>query len=147
LRVTRPGGVVAARDPDYGGAMWLPADPRLERWRDVYVAVAEDNGADPFAGRRLLARAHEAGARDVTPSASIWCHSTPDQRAWWGGMWADRILDSKIAEQATGGGHATRANLERISQAWRAWAVNPDGWFAIPHGEIVCHRPVPARIT
>lgn len=138
LRVTRPGGVVAVRDADYGGAMWWPEDPWLERWREVYVAVARDNGADPYAGRRLLARAHEAGAARVTPSASIWCHATPEERAWWGGMWADRILHSRIAEQAVAGGHATPADLEQISQAWRAWAVDPDGWFAIPHGEIVC---------
>ncbi|MFZ0215066.1 MAG: methyltransferase domain-containing protein [Candidatus Dormiibacterota bacterium] len=138
LRVTRRGGIVAARDGDYGGAMWWPRDPRLMRWLEVYRAVARGNGAEPDNGRRLLALAHAAGASDVTPSASIWCHATPDERAWWGGMWADRILDSRIAEQAIGGGLATRGELEAISAGWREWTENPDGWFAIPHGEILC---------
>lgn len=138
LRVVRPGGVVAARDSDYAGAMWWPADPRLDRWLEVYRAVARGNGAEPDGGRRLMAWAHAAGAADVTPSASIWCHSTPAERAWWGGMWADRILDSRIAEQAVAGGHATRSELQDISAAWREWADHPDGWFAIPHGEILC---------
>jgi 2-polyprenyl-3-methyl-5-hydroxy-6-metoxy-1,4-benzoquinol methylase len=138
LRVTRPGGFVAVRDTDYAGCMWWPADPRLDRWLQVYRAVAHGNGAEPDAGRRLLAWAHAAGAGDVTPSASIWCHSTPNERAWWGGMWADRILGSRIAEQAVEGGHATRAELEDISSAWRRWAADPDGWFAIPHGEVLC---------
>ncbi|MGH3094709.1 MAG: class I SAM-dependent methyltransferase, partial [Streptosporangiales bacterium] len=40
LRVVRPGGVVAARDTDYAGAMWWPADPRLDRWLELYRAVA-----------------------------------------------------------------------------------------------------------
>jgi SAM-dependent methyltransferase len=137
LRVVRPGGVVAARDTDYAGAMWWPDDPRLDRWLEVYRAVARANGAEPDAGRRLLSWALAAGADHVTPSASIWCHSTPRDRAWWGGMWADRILHSRIAEQALDGGHATRDELGGISAAWREWAERPDGWFAIPHGEIL----------
>jgi 2-polyprenyl-3-methyl-5-hydroxy-6-metoxy-1,4-benzoquinol methylase len=141
LRVARTGGVVAARDTDYAAATWWPADPRLDRWLEIYRAVARGNGAEPDAGRRLLAWAHAAGATDVTPSASIWCHATPSERAWWGGLWADRILDSRIAEQAVDGGHATRAELEGISAAWREWAEHPDGWFAIQHGEILCRVP------
>jgi len=35
-------------------------------------------------------------------------------------------------------GLATVAQLEEISAAWRAWAVAPDGWLAIQHGEIIC---------
>ncbi|MGH3623544.1 MAG: methyltransferase domain-containing protein [Sciscionella sp.] len=139
LRVARRGGVVAARDTDYAGAMWWPPDPRLDRWLELYRAVARGNGAEPDAGRRLLAWAHAAGASTVTPSASIWCHSTPAERAWWGGLWAARILDSRIAEQAIEGGYATRAELVAISAAWRDWAEHRDGWFAIPHGEILCH--------
>ena len=141
LRATRPGGVVAARDTDYAAAAWWPADPWLDRWREVYTAVARGNDTEPDAGRRVMAWAHAAGATDVTPSASIWCHSTPAERAWWGGMWAERILDSRIAEQALEGGHATRSELEEISAAWRKWADDPDGWFAIPHGEVLCRVP------
>jgi len=74
----------------------------------------------------------------VTPSASVWCYATPDDRAWWGGMWADRILTSAITHQAVDGGHADRAELEEISRAWREWAENDDGWFLVPHGEVVC---------
>jgi SAM-dependent methyltransferase len=139
LRVCRPGGVVAARDADYAGMTWYPPDPRLERWLEIYHAVARGNGAEPDAGRRLLAWAHAAGASDVTPSASVWCHAGPEGRAFWGGMWAERILKSSIAEQALSAGHATRAELQEISAAWRAWAEHPDGWFLIPHGEVLCH--------
>lgn len=139
LGLVGSGGVVAARDTDYGGALWWPADARLDRWLQIYRAVAHDNGSEPDAGRRLQAWAHAAGAATVTPSASIWCHSTPEERAWWGGMWAERIVHSRIAEQAVAYGHATNEELEDISQAWLAWAGHPDGWFAIPHGEILCH--------
>ncbi|SDP37861.1 Methyltransferase domain-containing protein [Actinopolyspora xinjiangensis] len=141
LRVVRPEGVVAVRDTDYAGAIWWPADERLDRWLEVYRSVARANGTEPDAGRRLLSWAHTAGAVGVTPSASIWCHATPEERAWWGGMWADRMLGSRITEQAVAGGHATREELSAISTAWREWARHPDGWFALPHGEVLCHTP------
>ena len=140
LRVCRPDGVVAARDADYAAMTWYPADPRLDRWLAVYRAVAHGNGAEPDAGRRLLAWAHAAGAGAVTPTASVWCYATPEDRAWWGGMWADRILTSDITRQAVDGGHADLVELQEISRAWREWAAHDDGWFLIPHGEIVC-RP------
>lgn len=76
LHLARPGGVVAARDTDYAAALWWPADPRLDRWLQIYRAVAHSNGTEPDAGRRLLVWAHAAGANMVTPSASIWCHRT-----------------------------------------------------------------------
>jgi len=141
LRATRPAGVLAARDADYAAAAFWPADPRLDRWLEIYRAVAHDNGTEPDAGRRLMAWARSAGAGDVTPSASIWCHATPEQRAWWGGQWAERIISSTIAERAITNGRATTAELADISTAWTEWAEHPDGWFAIPHGEILCRVP------
>ena len=76
-RVCRPGGVVAARDADYAAMTWYPQDSRLDRWQQLYHQVAVDNGAEPDAGRRLLAWAHRAGYTDVSCSASVWCYSHP----------------------------------------------------------------------
>ena len=101
-------------------------------------AGTDDDEAEPDAARHLLAWAHAAGAGAVRPSASVWCYATPGDRAWWGGMWADRIVSSAIAGQAVEGGHADADELRAISAAWREWAEQPDGWFAILHGEIVC---------
>jgi ubiquinone/menaquinone biosynthesis C-methylase UbiE len=142
LRVCRSDGVVAARDADYAAMTWYPADPSLDRWLEIYRAVAHGNGAEPDAGRRMLAWARAAGAAEVTPTASVWCYATPEERQWWGGMWADRILTSAITRQAVDGGHADLAELQEISAAWRRWAADDDGWFLIPHGEVVC-RPAP----
>ncbi len=137
LRVGRR--LVAARDADYAAMTWYPADPQLDRWLEIYRAVAHGNGAEPDAGRRMLAWAHAAGAADVTPSTSVWSYSTPAERAWWGGLWADRILTSSITQQAVDGGHATADELADISEAWERWAADEDGWFAIVHGEVLLH--------
>jgi ubiquinone/menaquinone biosynthesis C-methylase UbiE len=141
LRVTRPGGLVATRDCDYAGIVHHPHDPRLDRWLAIYRAVAHAHGTEPDAGRRVLEWAHAAGAVDVTPSASIWVFATPEERAWWGGQWAERIVDSTIAERALAGGFAAAEELADIADAWRAWAAHPDGWFSIPHGEVLIRVP------
>jgi SAM-dependent methyltransferase len=137
-RVCRPGGVVAARDADYAGFIWYPRDPALDLWLDLYEKAARANRGEPDAGRHLLSWALAAGFDDITPTGSLWCYATPATREWWGGMWADRILHSDLPRDLLVSGSATAAQLEEISAAWRAWAAAPDGWLAIPHGEVLC---------
>lgn len=137
-RVCAPGGIVAARDADYAGFTWYPELPALNLWRDLYRRAARANRGEPDAGRRLLSWAQRAGFTDITPTGSLWCYATDATRQWWGGMWADRILHSRITEDLLRLGLATTAQLEEISAAWRQWAAAPDGWIAIPHGEIIC---------
>jgi ubiquinone/menaquinone biosynthesis C-methylase UbiE len=137
-RVCRPGGVVAARDADYAGFIWFPRLPALDLWRELYSKAARANRGEPDAGRRLLSWARAAGFADVTATGSLWSYATAATREWWGGMWAHRILGSGVARELLGLGLATTAQLEEISAAWRAWAVAPDGWLSIPHGEILC---------
>lgn len=137
-RVARPGGVVAARDADYAGFIWFPLLPELDQWLQLYRDAARANGGEPDAGRRLLSWARAAGFEDVSATASTWCYATPEERAWWGGMWADRIVESALARQLVDSGMATVADLETISRAWQRWAEDGDGWFLVPHGEILC---------
>jgi ubiquinone/menaquinone biosynthesis C-methylase UbiE len=137
-RVTKPGGLIAARDVDYGGMDWYPDSPVLDEWQQLYLAVARGNGGDPRAGRRLHVWARKAGCTDVTCSSSNWTYATEAERAWWGGLWADRTVKSSYAANATEGGYATAEDLERIAEGWRAWAVDEDGWWLCPHGEILC---------
>jgi SAM-dependent methyltransferase len=138
-RVTRPGGVIAVRDADYAAFAWYPRLPVLDRWLALYDAAARANGGEPDAGRHLLAWAHAAGLTDLTATATTWCFATPETRAWWGGMWADRITDSALSRQLLGEGRATSGELAAIAEGWRAWAADPDGWISIPHGELVVH--------
>ena len=139
-RVCRPGGTVAARDSDYAAFTWYPALPELDEWLALYRRLAREAGGEPDAGRRLLSWARAAGFTEVVATSSTWCFATPADRAWWGGMWADRIRESAVARRAVESGAATTADLERISGAWRRWAEAEDGWLSILHGEIRC-RP------
>jgi len=136
-RVCRPGGVVAVRDVDYATFTWFPADPGLDRWLELYAAVARANGAEPDAGRRLRAWAHAAGLRDLTATASAWCYAAPEERTWWGDSWAGRATSSSFAEQAVAYGLATPDRLDELAGAWRAWRDAEDGWLGMMHGELL----------
>jgi SAM-dependent methyltransferase len=136
-RVCRPGGLVAARDGDYPGFRWFPEEPAMDRSVAAYGALTRRNGANWDAGRRLLAWAHEAGLEQVTPTASVWCFATPEDRSWWGGLWADRFSSSVMSDQLLEHGLADRADLDAFAAGWRRWAASPDGWFAVLHGEIL----------
>ena len=136
-RVCRPGGLVAVRDVDYATFTWFPANPGLDRWLELYYAVARANDAEPDAGRRLLSWAHAAGLRDTVATTSAWCYATPAEREWWGRSWAGRATGSAFAEQALAYGLATPGELREIADAWLAWAAADDGWLSMTHGELL----------
>lgn len=136
----RLGALVAARDSDYAAFTWFPASPSLDRWREVYLEVTRRNGAEANAGRHLLRWAHAAGFRDVTYTASVWTFATPEDRSWWSGVWADRCIESSFAQQAVEEGLASRDEMAALAEGWRAWALEDDGVFVVPSGEILCRR-------
>jgi SAM-dependent methyltransferase len=137
-RVCKPGGIIAVREADFGGMVWHPHLPELNAWRELYDRVARANGGEPDAGRQLHIWARQAGLTDVTSSSSTWCYASPQERAWWSGLWAERTTESSYAGIAVEGGHATRGDLQQIAAAWREWGTQQDGWFSVLNGEILC---------
>lgn len=138
-RVARPGGLVAVRDADYAAMTWYPASAGLDAWLALYREVAMADGAEPDAGRRLRAWALAAGfdPEGLAAGAGTTCYATPAERAWWSGLWAERITGSDVARHAMAHGLADDVTLEALGAAWLAWGQEPDGWFAVLHGELV----------
>ena len=65
-RVTKPGGLIAVRDADYGGMIWYPELPVLDDWLALYHKVARGNGGEPDAGAACTPGPRQAGLTDVT---------------------------------------------------------------------------------
>jgi SAM-dependent methyltransferase len=139
-RVVDPAGLVAVRDSDYGGFVWAPDDPLLDRWLALYHDVTARNRADADAGRRLVGWARAAGFREVTASSSTWTFAEAADRRWWGDLWADRMEQSAVADQAREYGLTDDAELAAIAAAFRRWAEEDDGCFIVLHGEVLA-RP------
>ena len=118
---------------------WFPGDPLLDRWLSIYREVARANGGEPDAGRRLLAWGRAAGFAEVDPvGIGVVLRDSH----------GPRLVGRPVGRPGHGlglrgrGGRtrasAIAAELGRIADAWRSWAVEPDGWFSVLHGEIVC---------
>ena len=138
-RVAKPGGIVATRENDHGGMVWWPASKGMDEWSEGYEKVARANGGEPNAGRRLHVWAKKAGypPESLTLSVGTWCFYTPEDRAWWGGLWADRTLSSNFASTALKHGIYTQEGLEKAAEAWRQWRADEDGWCTLIHGELI----------
>src|SRR5215472_6532427 len=140
-RVLRPGGAVAVRDGDYGTFALAPADPRLDRWLEIYRQITTQNQAQSNAGRHLPGWVQSAGFTDNRVTSSTWTFADPESREWWGAMWADRGRQSSYADQAVAYRLADREELDAIADAWGAWAAQPDGIFVALSVEVVARRP------
>ncbi len=137
-RVRTADGIVAARDVDYGACFWFPDSEGLDRWLELIRAVYRSNNTEPDAGRRLKSWARSAGYAEIDSTASVWGFNSEADREWWGSMWETRILQSALAVDAIDAGLAHQDDLIDISRAWRDWINEPDGWLAMPHGEVIC---------
>ncbi len=138
-RVAKPGGVVAVRESDYAAMAWYPSLPGLTEWNLLYHEVTQAYGFEADAGRRLFAWFQEAGfdVAGLLPSSSTWCYATPEAREWWGGLWAERCIESNFAVQAKEAGLADDVALESLAHDWHQWAKDPGGWFSVLHGEVI----------
>lgn len=142
-RVVKPGGLVAARDADYGTMVHDPHEPRLDRWLGLYHAVARGDGGEPDAGRMLPRWFSEAGFDDLIVTTSTWTYSDSESVARWRDLWVSRLLDAGLGEHAMEMGLADRAGLEDLADGWRSWAASPNPFFTFLHGEVVAKTPNP----
>lgn len=136
-RVLDDGGLVAVRDADYATMTWWPESAGIARWLEVYHAVARRNGAEADAGRRLASWVRAAGFEELTASADAVVQATREEVENWGFSWAERALHSSFAEQAVAYGLATRAGLEEMAAAFRAWAAEPDAFWMYTNVEVI----------
>ncbi len=141
LRVLRPGGRVAVRDSDYGAFVWSPPDPRLSRWMEIYHQLTKRNGAEADAGRHIHRWVRLAGFEQLQVSSSNWTFQSAEDRAWWGGLWADRVRQSEFARQSLEYGLTSQSELDGIAEAFLEWAIDPDALFIVVHGEVIATKP------
>lgn len=136
-RVLKPGGICAVREVDWGTSALYPMSPPLERFLQVYYAVADSNGGRAEAGRYLKSWFEQAGFAELEVTTSTWTFATEQGLQWWGNQWAERILHSNIAKRALERGIATQDELQSISNAWKEWITAPGAFFTFTHVEVI----------
>jgi SAM-dependent methyltransferase len=132
-RVLRSRGVLAVRDGALGGWVWAPADPLLDRWHEIFRGTATHRDG----GRNLPGWVAAAGFSDIHVGTSTWTFADSSSRGWFGEQWAERLTSGALATQIVSDGLSDREELEEISQAWRRWAGEEAGFFAMLHVEVL----------
>ncbi|KAF2741383.1 S-adenosyl-L-methionine-dependent methyltransferase [Polyplosphaeria fusca] len=139
-RLIKLGGILAIRDADYSAMQWYPDLPGLREWLDLYITLAKRINCDPNIGKRLHAVAMQAGfvRNEIETSADTWVFSTPEERAFWCGVWAERAVQSNFKTNALEYGK-TEDDLQKIVDTFRELEKAEDGWFVILNCQIICH--------
>ena len=116
-RVCRPDGVVAARDSVYRAMSWYPG---VAGARPVARAVLRGGRGQRRRARRRQPPPRTGASRPASPSveasATAWCFATDEDRAWWGGLWADRVTQHRAGRPGRG---ARARHPRRPRRAWR----------------------------
>lgn len=139
-RVLRDGGLLAVRESDYGAFSWSPDDPLLDRWMDIYQRLTRANHVDANAGRHLHAWVRSAGFSSLEVSSSNWTFYKPEERNWWGRLWADRVRESEFARQSLEYALTTQDELHQIAGAFLKWADDEDGFFNVVSTEVLATK-------
>lgn len=86
LRVTKPGGLVAAREGDLETECSWPEMPGLLKFHDFTVGLIKDAGGSTTSGRQLLSWALKAGVKrdQITATFGTWWYSAPAEKEVWG---------------------------------------------------------------
>src|ERR1700753_3655476 len=165
LRVTKRGGVVAAREGDYETECVWPELPGLSKFHKLMAGHMGTGGGTPTAGRQLLSWALKAGVErsQVTLSYSTSSYHTPNDRkicckfhhctsrltiatmalmAFFSAVMGlcDQLRGGSLREKALKFGLGTEHDLEEMAEAWEEWAKRDDAILAMLQGEILVQK-------
>ncbi len=165
LRVTKRGGIVAAREGDYETEGIWPELPQLNKFHKLMAGLMGANGGTPTAGRQLLSWALKVGIEQsqVTLSYSTSSYHTPSGRKTLCkfhyptlplvvavmALMAMLSLAQGLCDQLRGGALREKAlkfglgagnDFEEMAKAWEEWAEKDDASLAMLHGEVLIQK-------
>lgn len=142
-RVCKPGGIVAAREPDWGTCAIHPHDERLEGWLRTHISLKLVQAAEPNTGRMLATWALAAGfeAENVELSFDVLEYSGAEQVKWWGELYARR-MKTEEGRRAIEAGVATEAEVDGFQRAYWEWSEKgaEGAVWAMMHGRLVARK-------
>jgi len=165
LRVTKRGGIIAAREGDYETECLWPELPELYKFHKLMTGLMSAGGGTPTAGRQLLSWALKAGVErsQITLSYSTSSYRTPSDRkiccmfhystlllvAAIMALMGVFSLAQGLCDQLRGGslrgkalkfGLGTENDFEEMAKAWEEWAKRDDASLAMLHGEVLVQK-------
>ncbi|TVY50829.1 putative methyltransferase C1B3.06c [Lachnellula cervina] len=141
IRVTKVGGIIAAREGDLTSECVWPELPGLVKFHKLAGDLIKGGGGTDKGGRQLLSWALKAGVKRemITVSHSTWSYSTPKEKQIWSVALIERVQGSQLRGLGLKLG-LTTGDLDEIVRHWTEWAERDDASIAMMHGEIIIRR-------
>jgi len=142
LRVTKRGGIVAAREGDYETECVWPELPELFKFHKLMAGLMSAGGGTPTAGRQLVSWALKAGVErsQITLSYCTSSYHTPSDRKTCSQGLCDQLRGGSLREKALKFGLGTENDFEEMAKALEEWAKRDDASLAMLHGEILVQK-------
>ncbi|RQM08401.1 hypothetical protein DH86_00002647 [Scytalidium sp. 3C] len=142
LRVTKRGGIVAAREGDYETECIWPELPELSKFHKLMAGLMSSGGGTPTAGRQLLSWALKAGIESskVTLSYSTLSYNTASERKTCSQGLCDQLRGGSLRQKALKFGLGTETDFEEMAKAWEEWANRDDAVLAMLQGELLAEK-------
>ncbi|KAF2019954.1 S-adenosyl-L-methionine-dependent methyltransferase [Aaosphaeria arxii CBS 175.79] len=132
------GGIVACRDGDTHSQVVFPACPETA---ELQERIYQMNGLDTQTGRRLVAKALEAGFRrdQIVASASVLSNITERERKAYAGSMLNILADesSEYRRAAVKFGYPDE-RVEKMREEMRKFIDADDAWRLLICTEIIC---------
>jgi SAM-dependent methyltransferase len=131
-RVARPGAVIGLGDADWGGAIFHPHDPLLDRGWEIRAALRAES--DVYVGRKLRALLTKAGFERAELFVQGNVTGTTEATLGMGyGEWTWYETPEAVA-YVTELGLSDPDEMQAIAEAWKTWAGHPGAsgatfWF------------------
>ncbi|GAC1505304.1 MAG: methyltransferase domain-containing protein [Candidatus Dormibacteraceae bacterium] len=126
LRVLRPGGVAAIKDPYYPAFTFRPRTPELELFETLSAKVREHNGASATYAADLRAYLLEAGFRRTEAQAGLINTAGDESAHVLPMMLTNQVREPAFRDTVLKQGWATETELDAIGAAAQALAARPD---------------------
>ncbi|KAK2809565.1 hypothetical protein FQN50_003618 [Emmonsiellopsis sp. PD_5] len=141
LRVTKRGGIVAAREFDFETETFWPELPGLVKSHKLIGDTMNVRGITLTAGRQLLSWALKAGARrdEVTVSSSNLSFYTQSEKNARAQSIIDQVRNT-MGKLGLRMGLTTEDDLEEMVSDWEKWTAKEDSTSTMLHGEILIQK-------
>ena len=128
-RVLKPGGIIGIRDSDFAGFLLAPTDPLIDDGFSLYIRFRQDNGGDPYNGRRLREYVRRAGFVQTRASAAYECWGTEEETGYIVDVLLAELAGPRVTEHAVKQGWADREHFQQIAAALKRWGSHPDAFW------------------
>jgi hypothetical protein len=139
LRVTKPGGILAAREGDYESEIMFPQIPGLDKFHNLMAGCMKAGGGDPTAGRQLINWTLRAGVERDTINASFSTSSyitSAERETLVFGLY-QQLRGGGLQAKALKFGLAKEEDCEEMAKALEEWMSRPDACLTMLHGQII----------